>query len=134
LFSGNYNDLSNKPTIPTVPTNVSAFNNDAGYLTSHQDITGKADKVSNPTSGNFASLDSNGNLTDSGSKASDFVTSTRAIPSGGNAGQVLKKVSATDYDVTWANQSETLPSAYCTTSGSTAAKKANCSLYVTQAN
>lgn len=59
LFSGNYNDLSNKPTIPdeqvqsdwnesdstkksfiknkptipTVPTNVSAFTNDAGYLT-----------------------------------------------------------------------------------------------------
>lgn len=33
-FSGDYNDLSNKPTIPVVPTNVSAFNNDAGYLTS----------------------------------------------------------------------------------------------------
>lgn len=32
--SGSYNDLSNKPTIPTVPANVSAFNNDAGYLTS----------------------------------------------------------------------------------------------------
>jgi uncharacterized protein (TIGR02145 family) len=35
LFSGDYNDLINKPTIPTVPTNVSAFNNDAGYLTSY---------------------------------------------------------------------------------------------------
>lgn len=33
-FSGNYNDLTNKPTIPTVPTNISAFNNDKGYLTS----------------------------------------------------------------------------------------------------
>lgn len=33
-FSGNYNDLTNKPTIPTVPTDVSSFNNDAGYLTS----------------------------------------------------------------------------------------------------
>ena len=44
-FSGSYNDLSNKPTIPTVPTNVSAFTNDAGYLTSHQDISGKEDKV-----------------------------------------------------------------------------------------
>ena len=32
--SGSYNDLINKPTIPTVPTNVSAFNNDAGYITS----------------------------------------------------------------------------------------------------
>ena len=63
LFSGSYNDLTNKPTIPaaqvqadwneldtadisyiqnkptipTVPTNVSAFNNDAGYLTSYND-------------------------------------------------------------------------------------------------
>ena len=68
LFSGNYNDLTNKPTIPTnsdftlnglseksynnltdkptipvVPTNVSAFTNDAGYLTQHQDISGKLD-------------------------------------------------------------------------------------------
>ena len=41
-FSGSYNDLSDKPTIPTVPTNVSAFTNDAGYLTEHQDISGKA--------------------------------------------------------------------------------------------
>ncbi len=32
-------------TIPTVPTKVSAFTNDAGYLTQHQDISGKADKT-----------------------------------------------------------------------------------------
>ncbi len=31
-FSGDYNDLDNTPTIPT---NISAFNNDAGYLTSY---------------------------------------------------------------------------------------------------
>lgn len=37
-FSGNYNDLTNKPTIPTVPTKVSAFTNDAGYLTEHQPL------------------------------------------------------------------------------------------------
>lgn len=42
-------------------------------------INAKADKVSNPTSGNFAGLDSNGNLTDSGSKASDFLTSHQDI-------------------------------------------------------
>ncbi len=29
-----YNDLTNKPVIPTVPTNVSAFTNDAGYISS----------------------------------------------------------------------------------------------------
>lgn len=39
-----------------------------------QDITGKADKVTEATSGNLAALDGNGNLTDSGAKASDFVT------------------------------------------------------------
>lgn len=32
-FSGNYNDLINKPQIPTVPTKVSDFENDAKYLT-----------------------------------------------------------------------------------------------------
>lgn len=41
-------------------------------LQSHQDISGKADKVASATSGNFAGLDANGNLTDSGKKASDF--------------------------------------------------------------
>jgi uncharacterized protein (TIGR02145 family) len=35
--SGNYNDLTNTPTIPTVPSNVSAFNNDAGYITTLND-------------------------------------------------------------------------------------------------
>lgn len=37
--SGSYNDLKDKPTIPTVPTKVSAFENDAGYLTQHQSLT-----------------------------------------------------------------------------------------------
>ena len=32
-FSGSYNDLTDKPTIPTVPTDISAFNNDVGYIT-----------------------------------------------------------------------------------------------------
>lgn len=33
LFSGSYNDLTDTPVIPTVPSNVSAFNNDVGYVT-----------------------------------------------------------------------------------------------------
>lgn len=32
--TGDYTDLTNTPTIPTVPTNVSDFTNDAGYITS----------------------------------------------------------------------------------------------------
>ena len=42
--TGSYSDLSNKPTIPTVPSTVSAFTNDSGYLVS-TDIAGKADKA-----------------------------------------------------------------------------------------
>ena len=41
-------------------------------LVAHQDISGKADKVSGAVEGNFAGLDANGNLIDSGKKASDF--------------------------------------------------------------
>lgn len=68
--TGNYNDLSNKPTIPTVPTNVSAFTNDAGYITSVPSeyvteselttaIAGKAntaDLATVATSGSYADL------------------------------------------------------------------------------
>jgi hypothetical protein len=35
-----------KINIPVVPTKVSAFENDANYLTEHQDITGKQDVIS----------------------------------------------------------------------------------------
>ena len=31
-FSGDYNDLTNKPVIPTIPTAISSFANDVGYL------------------------------------------------------------------------------------------------------
>ena len=58
--SGNYNDLSNKPTIPTVPTNVSSFVNDAGYLTQHQslaDVFGKVDYDSSTKRINFYGKD-----------------------------------------------------------------------------
>ena len=46
----------------------------------HPKDTSKADKVVNATSGNFAGLDSNGNITDSGKKASDFLPSDTPIP------------------------------------------------------
>ena len=37
--TGSYEDLEDKPTIPTIPNKVSAFTNDAGYLTSESDPT-----------------------------------------------------------------------------------------------
>lgn len=44
-------------------------------VVAHQDISGKADKVIPATSGNFAGLDSNGNLIDSTKNANSFATS-----------------------------------------------------------
>lgn len=48
-FSGDYDDLSNKPTIPVVPTNVSAFTNDAGYITEDDIPDVPVTKVNNKT-------------------------------------------------------------------------------------
>ena len=44
-----------------------------------EDLDMKADKVSDATNGNFAGLDANGNLTDSGFKASDFKPKQTAV-------------------------------------------------------
>ena len=45
----------------------------------NDNLSKKADKVTGATSGNLAGLDANGNLTDSGNKASDFETADTAI-------------------------------------------------------
>lgn len=42
ILETNLAGKANISDIPTVPTNVSAFTNDAGYLIEHQDISGKA--------------------------------------------------------------------------------------------
>ena len=51
----------------------------------------KADKVTGATAGNFAGLDSNGNLTDSGKKAADFATAAQ----GALADSALQKADIT---------------------------------------
>lgn len=56
-------DLTNYALKSDIPTNVSKFTNDAGYVT---DISGKMDKVTGGTSGNIITLDANGNAVDSG--------------------------------------------------------------------
>ncbi|MCQ2582148.1 MAG: hypothetical protein MJ170_04210 [Alphaproteobacteria bacterium] len=45
--TGSYNDLSNKPTIPTVPTTISSFTNDSGYITTSYHDSTKQDKLPN---------------------------------------------------------------------------------------
>ena len=55
--------------------------------------TDKADKVASALSGNFAGLDANGNLTDSGKKADDFdVAGAAAAVSGYTDGETAKTV------------------------------------------
>lgn len=55
--SGSYNDLNNKPSIPT---KTSDLTNDSGFLTSHQDISGKAnssDLATVATTGSYTDLE-----------------------------------------------------------------------------
>lgn len=68
------------------------------FLQTHQDISGKADKVSSATNGNFAALDSNGNLTDSGHKHSDYLTQHQDI-----SGKADKATTLAGYGITDAN-------------------------------
>ena len=77
----NYNDLSNKPQIGGTTLSGDKSLSDLGIAAASAipDVTGKADKVSSATSGNFAALDANGNLTDSGHKHSDYLTSHQSI-------------------------------------------------------
>jgi len=74
-----------------VGTDGCLYSNSTKVLTAHQDISGKADKVSSATNGNFAGLDSNGNLTDSGKKAGDFLTSHQTIKQDGVTGATVNR-------------------------------------------
>ena len=55
-FSGDYNDLTNRPTIPQIPTDVSAFNNDVPYLTVEQQILSIRNDTIFLTGGSFVKL------------------------------------------------------------------------------
>ena len=44
-FDGDYNSLENKPAIPTVPTEVSAFDNDAGYASISRNTFDNGDTI-----------------------------------------------------------------------------------------
>ena len=78
----------------------------------------KADKVSGATSGNLAGLDSNGNLTDSGSKASDFATSAQ----GSKADSAIQGVKVNNTTLTPdANKVVTVPLATTSADGAMSA-------------
>ena len=81
--SGSYNDLSDKPTIPIVPSNVSAFTNDAGYLTQHQSLDGYA-KTSDANTWTAEQSLNNANITLERYAASS-VSGTSATPTASTA-------------------------------------------------
>ena len=55
-FSGSYNSLQDKPVIPTVPSRLSAFQNDTGFITSAA-LNGVEYMVEAATYGSVASLE-----------------------------------------------------------------------------
>ena len=83
--SGSYNDLSNKPTIPTVPTNISAFTNDSGYITgiSSSDVTTALGYTPVKTV-NSTSPNSSGNVTISSVTTAEKLSVTTTAPTGNN--------------------------------------------------
>ena len=89
--SGSYNDLKDKPAIPAVPTNVSAFINDAGYLTQHQSLVGYVKSVNN------TKPDSNGNVTITVSGGSPSITIDSEL-STTSTNAIQNKAVATKFD------------------------------------
>ena len=128
--SGDYDDLTNKPTIPAaqIQSDWNQSNSSAkDYIKNKPTIPDLSNCIQkSSTSGlvkNDGTIDTN-----------SYITSAHEVPGGGNAGQVLKKTTGTDYDYAWSSITETYPSAYCSTAGGTALKVANCTLWAATAN
>jgi hypothetical protein len=83
-FSGNYDDLVNKPVIPTVPTNLGAFTNDVGYLTEHQDLSEYAKTNDIPTKTSDLTNDSNFAVTNQNNNFSTSQTITGTLTINGD--------------------------------------------------
>lgn len=74
LITGLQNDLAGKADISDIPTATSDLTNDSGFLTAHQDISGKQDKLvsgNNIKTINGMSLLGSGNLSISGASGGE---------------------------------------------------------------
>lgn len=103
--SGSYNDLTNKPSVPTLPTTVSSFTNDSGYLTS----VSWSQVTSKPT---FATVATTGSYNDLTSKPTIPTVPTTVGSFTNNVGYV------TASSLTWSNISSKPNFATVATSGS----------------
>jgi len=84
--AGNPISIGDNVVIVDVGSGTYKFDLLGGFV----DLSGKADKVSSATNGDFAGLDTNGNLTDSGKKASDFATPENVQDSINTSADLLK--------------------------------------------
>lgn len=110
--------LATKEYVGTVPSSATA-KTVVGYIDEKiaevdaagvgEEIAGlkatKADKVKNATNGNFAGLDANGNLTDSGKKAADFVGKNETIEITESTSKMTLDTYALKFDMTGAETS-----------------------------
>lgn len=94
--SGSYADLSNKPTIPTVPSNVSAFTNDAGYITGYTetDPVFLASAAHDITSSNISTWNGKYTKPSTGIPKTDLATAVQT--SLGKADTALQSYTETD--------------------------------------
>ena len=85
-------------TITETSTNTQYPSAQAVYNYGTQLVADKADKVANPTNGDFAALDAQGNLTDSGKKAADFETAgaAEAVKTAFTSGTAIAKKAEQD--------------------------------------
>ena len=100
-FSGSYNDLTDKPTIPTVPTSNTAFTNDAGYITSsalngYAESTAVTEEISAATSGLQETLVSGTNIKTINNES--ILGSGNITIQGGGSGNPTVELTQAEYD------------------------------------
>ena len=154
--TGSYNDLTDKPTIPEIPVTDVMVNGTsvvdadgvaevvipaqqqadwnqstttaADFIKNKPDLSVYATKVGAATSGNFASLDANGNLTDSGHKHSDYKTKQTAKSSPAASGNTLAFIDTVTQnengEITATKKNVTIDSALSSTSTNPVQNKA----------
>lgn len=111
--SGSYNDLENKPSIPIVPTNVSSFNNDSGYIT--KDVN---DLTNYTTTSNLATVATSGDYDDLENKPTIPVVPTNVSSFTNDSGYITKSVNNLDnYTPTSSLSSVATSGAYSDLSG-----------------
>lgn len=140
---GVYDALEGKANTGDIPTQTSDLHNDGADGTS---VYVEADELATvATSGAYADLSGTPTIPaaqvnsdwNAVSGVAEILNKpsipAAGIPAGGNAGQVLKKTSATDYDANWADQTQYYPSGYSTTGADKQTKQIACSSWTATA-